>query len=676
MSDVCLVLMPYAAVERPSIALGLLKARLQQAKLEPTILYPNIQFAEEIGLDVYAMISENFIETFLGEWTFSGVLFPEFNPNHSEYFDLISPCFKSYENYLPDRNLKEVFLAVREQATAFIESVAQSVANLQPRIIGCSSTFQQHCASLALLKRVRELAPEIITFMGGANCEGAMGLATHKHFPWVDFIISGEGDDLFNEFCYQLLDGGREVDPSILPYGVISPSHRTSTKITISAPRASVQNLDQVPIPDYDDYFQTLHASTLSPYIQPGLLIETSRGCWWGQKHHCTFCGLNGSGINYRSKSPDRVLNEFTQLCERYGLRKFQVVDNILDMNHMNTVIPVLAAGDEAYNIFYETKANLRWEHLQQLAQAGVRCIQPGIESMHNSILKLMNKGNTAWMNVQLLKWARELGIIVFWNILADFPGESDEWYVEMMEWLPLIAHLQPPSGASEIRYDRFSPYYERPTDWGLNLSPLRPYKYVYPLAPEILSELAYFFEDQNNLVTRYAQEGSESTNEKTDRPGLENLKLWVNEWNRLWQSLYYKEHKPEYLPILSMNDSGSLITIYDSRPCATESLLFLEGLAYWVYKVCDRALTYREVVSEINKKLDVPVSWDEIFPIVSELRERKILLDIDGRLLSLAVKGSCSPFLPVSELPAGYIDIHEFRRHNSKSSEKVLLPN
>lgn len=88
MSDVCLVLMPYAAVERPSIALGLLKARLQQAKLEPTILYPNIQFAEEIGLDVYAMISENFIETFLGEWTFSGVLFPEFNPNHSEYFDL------------------------------------------------------------------------------------------------------------------------------------------------------------------------------------------------------------------------------------------------------------------------------------------------------------------------------------------------------------------------------------------------------------------------------------------------------------------------------------------------------------------------------------------------------------------------------------------------------------
>ena len=33
--------------------------------------------------------------------------------------------------------------------------------------------------------------------MGGANCEGEMGLETHRQFPFVDFTCSGEGDVLF-----------------------------------------------------------------------------------------------------------------------------------------------------------------------------------------------------------------------------------------------------------------------------------------------------------------------------------------------------------------------------------------------------------------------------------------------------------------------------------------------
>ena len=61
MIDVLLILMPYAAVERPSIGLGLLKASLQEADVESVVLYPNLWFAEEIGLDVYKGISGGFL---------------------------------------------------------------------------------------------------------------------------------------------------------------------------------------------------------------------------------------------------------------------------------------------------------------------------------------------------------------------------------------------------------------------------------------------------------------------------------------------------------------------------------------------------------------------------------------------------------------------------------------
>ena len=76
-------------------------------------------------------------------------------------------------------------------------------------------------------------------------------------------------------------------------------------------------SLAELPIPDYDDYFEELQGSLYRAAILPGLPVEMSRGCWWGQKSHCTFCGLNGGGMNYRSKAPEQVLEEIDALVDR-----------------------------------------------------------------------------------------------------------------------------------------------------------------------------------------------------------------------------------------------------------------------------------------------------------------------------------------------------------------------
>ena len=47
------------------------------------------------------------------------------------------------------------------------------------------------------------------------------------------------------------------------------------------------------------------------------------------------------------------------------------------------------------------------------MATAGVRAIQPGIESLSTRILKLMRKGATRLINVRLLKWAAYYGMTV-----------------------------------------------------------------------------------------------------------------------------------------------------------------------------------------------------------------------------------------------------------------------
>lgn len=627
--------MPYAGLDHPSIAIGLLKAGLNRAGIKSKAFYANFKFAEEIGLARYQSIDIRQAGDLVGEWTFSESAFPDFSPNHQKYFELLK--------LKPER--QEILWEIRKAATQFVDRVAQQIIDLQPQIVSCSSTFQQHCPSLALLRRIRELNPNIITLMGGANCEGVMGVTTHREFPWVDFVVSGEGDELFVELCSLLLANGRNLDSQKLPYGVIDRVDRNQDETPLVAPRATAHNLDEIPIPDYDDYFETWRNSPLNSLVRPGLLVETSRGCWWGERSHCTFCGLNGTGMTYRTKSLTRIIEELVFLSKRYGINRFEVVDNILSTSYFDQLLPILAAHKERFEIFYETKANLNRQQVKQLVEAGVRWIQPGIEGLHDSILRLMKKGTNAAINVQLLKWAREYGLRLSWHMLYDLPGDRDEWYLEMAQWLPLIIHLEPPSGLLKTQYHRFSPYHERPEDFGIETAPFRTYAYVYPLSKEAIADLAYFFEesaeqnrDQSMLAKKMGCSGFKAA--------LDFMVQWID---MFWSALP---------PLLCMSEQGERLQIVDTRPCAIDRVFYLEGLNRRIYLLCDQALTPRELIKALRNKYELALSWQEIQPAIDELQKLKILVKLSGRFLSLAVAGDIPRLWTEREFPGGYTDI------------------
>ncbi len=98
------------------------------------------------------------------------------------------------------------------------------------------------------------------------------------------------------------------------------------------------------------------------------------------------------------------MLADLSELSARYGVKRVQFVDNILDMSFFKTLSPRLAASGEEYSLFYETKANLKRDQVELLAKAGVRWIQPGIESLDDNALALIAKGNSTTINLQLLK--------------------------------------------------------------------------------------------------------------------------------------------------------------------------------------------------------------------------------------------------------------------------------
>ena len=641
-ADVMLVTMPHAQIMRPSIALGILKSCLVRERISCGVEYANIRFAEQIGLETTGLLMQLRSDSLIGEWIFAGAAFGD--PAGDRLQELLGSAGRHQPKTIPptsvdDRRFEELFRRLRAFAPSFIAETARRVLTRGPRIIGCTSTFEQHCPSLALLRAVKRLDPSAISLLGGANCEGNMGWATLKNAPWVDYVFSGEAEESLPALCRSILDGR---PPSIekLPGGVLSQAHIALGKQSVfpagKIPRAVVRDLNTSPIPDFEEYFSALASSPLRPFVSPALAVESSRGCWWGQKSHCTFCGLNGDGMSYRSKSPERVLEEWEELARRHAVKKMLVVDNIIDMGHVRELLPELAKSKMRYELFYETKANLRREQTRLFAQAGVTYFQPGIEALHDDLLHLMGKGNSVAINVQVLKYARESGISSAWMLLVGFPGEENSWHASVAGWLPLLFHLQPANGVVHIRYDRFSMYFQEPEKYGLDLQPYPGYACIFPFSDEDLRDIAYFFHDAN-------QPGAAEAS-----PEIQALGEQVRQWKMVFQ-------RP-VPPVLTVADNGDHLDFFDTRPCAPRRRSSLTGRARDVYLCCDTSITRPGLLKRFCTGPDAALSETALDAILSDLVSRTLVLDLHGQFVGLACFGDVPAFPAPEEHPHGFL--------------------
>jgi magnesium-protoporphyrin IX monomethyl ester (oxidative) cyclase len=266
--------MPFARIESPSLALGLLKSSLREAGLSSCVLYPNLHFAEAIGIHNYAALSHEF-STLMGEWVFASLAFPEVPDDPELFFEFVRSSPHSSIEPGPE------LLEIRRRAKAFIDQLVKDILKIRPRILSCSSTFQQHTASLALLRQIKKIQPDIVTIIGGANCEGEMGIANLQAFPWVDYVMSGEGDLTFAATCRLICCKSPAAVPQAeLPEGVFGAACRSQPPLPT---RSTVTDLDRSSLPDFDDYFLAFNQMSWQGVVNPGLPIEASRGCWWGR---------------------------------------------------------------------------------------------------------------------------------------------------------------------------------------------------------------------------------------------------------------------------------------------------------------------------------------------------------------------------------------------------------
>ena len=362
----------------------------------------------------------------------------------------------------------------------------------RPTLVGLTTTIHQLLPALFIARRVKEAYPDVVVVLGGASCAAPMGSRILAGYPFVDYVVSGAG-----EFpLLELARGKRPTDRFIRAQ---------------SAPE-----LDQLPRLDYSSF--VAQAGELRKH-NIHLAFESSRGCWWGRKRGCSFCGLNARDVTFREKSSRRVVSEVRELWERYGFHLF-ATDTILARRHLKEVIPQLAEYDTQPALFYEVKANLTEAEVVALRRANVQLLQPGIESLSGRLLRLLNKGTSPLRNLALLKWCREQGIRVLWNQLFGVPGETAEDYQEQLALIDKVPQLPPPLGSGAVRIDRFSPYCERYQDFGYrSLEPFPEYRLLHPhFDDQAVHDVAYHFRGDGVVFADSMHEPFEAAVERWER--------------------------------------------------------------------------------------------------------------------------------------------------------------
>lgn len=619
-APIALMNMPFGTLLQPSLALGQIKQQLAEAGMQASVHNMMFNLAERIGVGHYEIVARlRGDDVELGEWLFSTAAWgKQFGPTLEEFMERSGKEIQALDSLVADPAawLTEVRNEVIPQ---FLDDMADALLESgELKVAGFSCLSFQTMASLALARKIKEKNPEIRTVFGGASFHRGMGEEFIQAVDWIDAVATGEADDEIVPLFEALLQG---PDPVDLP-GI----HWRAGDMVLKGPDPHMvmpESLEKMPAPNFDEYFEECERLGLMKDVsfRERIFIpyEASRGCWWGEIKHCTYCGLNAEGMNFRTKSADRTIETLKELTNRYPTKRYIATDNIMPVEYYKTFLPRWAKEKpEGTTIFYEIRPHLTEEQMKALAEAGVMYTVPGVESLSTHMLKLFRKATRAIQNVYFLKLARIYGMYPLWNLLIRIPGEKPEDYLGMADLIPKVEHYMPPfGGPRDVEVHRFSPYFNQWPEYAEKVTPRSWYKDLYPEEKMDLDRVAYYFDvEWKDILPQEQRE-----------PAIQATWAWIDAWRNT-----------DDLPRLSYQAKaefeGGSLELYDSRQGRNRTIELdeVEGDVY-------RQLRGPIGLKSLTKKMSHVVA-DEVAmkAILDSFVEAELAIEEEGRYLGLAL--------------------------------------
>ncbi|MBD3264112.1 MAG: hypothetical protein GF375_03300 [Candidatus Omnitrophica bacterium] len=326
-------------------------------------------------------------------------LWPIINESDNFLLPLAYPCLGAY--------LKQKTKGIEVKAIDCLplrigwESLAGMIAEYNPDVVGVGDKVCYIHEGMRAVKIAKEINPGIVTVAGG-HFHSHMPEYSLKNFCDLDFVVRFEGEETFLELL-ETLRQGKSLS------SVESIAYRDSDgSVAVTPPRPVIDNLDDLPFPDYD----LMPLNKYAPFgkLWPrAITIQGARGC----AYRCKFCSWtavegehrlkDGREVvipRYRKKSVGRVIEEIDYLYTKHGIRYLFWVEGTWNHDHewVNGLCEEIIRRGYKLGWWAFVRSDLLLEQeklgiLEKMVKAGLRHTLIGAERAEDEELENLGKG-------------------------------------------------------------------------------------------------------------------------------------------------------------------------------------------------------------------------------------------------------------------------------------------
>jgi len=250
--------------------------------------------------------------------------------------------------------------------------------------------------------------------------------------PEVDTVGLGEGEYVFRDLFDALAEGKGAA-------GIEGVVYKENGRVVSSDARPHIRDLDSLPFPARDlvpteKYFSSLARS------RPVTTMISSRGC----PHRCIFCDRPHLGKVFRTRRPERIVEEMAECVERFGVREIFFYDDTFAVERSRLLAVCEAIHARGLKVPWDIRARVDTmdeEVLLKLKAAGCTRIHYGVEAGTAEILKVLRKGITLEEALNVFRLTRKVGITTLAYFMLGSPGETR---AQMEETLRFARKLDP----------------------------------------------------------------------------------------------------------------------------------------------------------------------------------------------------------------------------------------
>jgi len=366
---------------------------------------------------------------------------------------------------LAHHNIDSIICEVDTDTSLTDAEICAFIQTYQPTVVGMATYQINIRMAVSLAQLVKRCDPTILVAIGGPQAT-FMPAEALADMPDVDVIIRGEGETVLPDLVARL---GRDGDLA----RVKGIAFQDDDGIYETAPRPFVRDLDTLPSPYQTGVYRWTDHS--------GAALLTSRGC----TYTCGFCYTpKAFGRRIRSHSVRRVLDDM-HACVRHHKRRFFFADPAFtfDKKRVQAIMRGILKRRWKLDIWCETRADLVDAPLLELmAEAGVKGIAYGLESVDLAVNRILNKRIDLPRFAEAVRMTQAVGIEAEVFTLYGLPKQTRESALATLRFVQeLGVKIKDNSGGQQLHLFFGTEVLNQPDKYGIQLQSKRRPAYLSP---------------------------------------------------------------------------------------------------------------------------------------------------------------------------------------------------